>query len=247
MTAERAHIQGRIQHEGRNPWLAGARTAAPFVGAYFPFALVIGALADQTSINDFLGWSTAWLNYAGTSQLVILQMYEAGAAPAVIILAVAMISLRLVAYSTALSPLWRTAPTWWKALAANVLVDPSYVIAMQQVERDGAPQDARALQWHRRYYLGAALTLWVTWPIGCGIGVALGAQAVRLLPMGTLADLMLVCMLGLLVKDYGTRVAGGAGLVLGVPAVVLPAGMGPAVAALAAVAMAAVAEKRSSS
>jgi predicted branched-subunit amino acid permease len=224
----------------RTAWVAGVRTAAPYVAVFAPYGLVIGALADEASVDDLLGWSTAWLNYAGASQLVMIRMLDEGAAPLAIVAIIAMISLRLVAYSTTMSPHWRGAPRWWTAVASYVLVDPAYLIATQRRARP----ERRDERWHRRYYLGAAVTLWVTWLINCGIGVTLGAHLAGHVPAGVLADLMLVSMAAALARDLGSRVAVTVALVLGVPAVLLPAGTGATVVALVAMATAAIAERR---
>lgn len=49
-------------------------------------------------------------------QLVVIEMVDNGAAPVAMFGAVLLINLRMVAYATALSPQWRSAPVWWKAL-----------------------------------------------------------------------------------------------------------------------------------
>src|SRR5690606_40361886 len=56
----------------------GVRTALPFTLGFLPYGLVIGAAADHARVDDMLGWSTAWLTYAGASQLVLIQMLDVG-------------------------------------------------------------------------------------------------------------------------------------------------------------------------
>lgn len=163
-------------------------------------------------------------------------MLDAGAAPLAILGAVLLINLRLVAYATSISPQWRTAPLPWKLIASYVFVDPAYVIATQRAKQPDAPASDRYL---RSYYTGAAATLWVTWLVWCGLGVTLGSQVTHVVPAQTLADLMLVSMLAMLARDLGTRIAAAAGLGLGGPALLLPAGSGTTVAAVAACGIAA--------
>jgi predicted branched-subunit amino acid permease len=216
--------------------LAGVRRALPYTVVFLPYGLVIGAAADQSGVNDFLGWSTSWLNYAGASQLVLIQMLDAGAAPLAIVGVIILINLRLVAYATSMSPLWRTAPVWWKLAASYIFIDPAYVIATERARRSDLPIAEKDL---RQYFAGAAVTLWLTWLVWCGLGVTLGSQVTRVVPTSSLADLMLVSMLAPLAKDLGTRTAAIGGVVLALPALLLPGGSGPTVAAATAVLIAA--------
>lgn len=227
----------------RSGYFAGARTALPYVVVYAPFGLAIGALAHQSAVSDLLGWSTSWLTYAGTSQLVLIQMLDVSAAPVSIIAAILLINVRLVGYSTALTPGWRTAPRWWTALASYVLVDPAYVIA---TEARSDERSSRSVRWHRQYYLGAAGTMWATWLVICGAGVLLGTTVGDLIPATVLADLMLVSMVVILAQDRGTRVAAAAGLSFGIPAVLAPGGLGVTIATLLAVAVAAATTRKTS-
>lgn len=210
------------------------RTALPYVGAFAPYGVAIGAVADQSPVPDLLGWSTSWLNYAGASQLVLIQLLGAGASPVVVVATVALVNLRLLGYATAMSPHWRGASRRWTAGASYVLIDPSYLIATERRER--AIRDGEALddRWHRQFYLGAAGTLFLTWPLVCAVGVTVGSR-VPLLPTGALADLMLVSMVAAVARDAGSRVAAAVAFGVGFPAVLLPGGTGTTVAAAVAI------------
>jgi predicted branched-subunit amino acid permease len=215
--------------------LAGVRAALPYVAGYLPFALAIGALARQTTFSPLAGWSSSWLIYGATAQVVAMEQLDAGASIAVVVASSAIINLRLLAYAGALAPRWQGARTRWTAVASAVLVDPAYVIAHDRWTRDGGTGTADTV-WHRHFYLGAAGALWITWVAETGIGTLLGPRLAAVLPGEALAPLMLAVMLGLLARDATSRWVAAAGLVLGVPAMAIPEGAGPVVAAVAAVA-----------
>lgn len=218
-------------------WVSGARQALPYVLAFAPYGWVIGAVADRAAVSDALGWSTAWMVYAGASQLVSIQLLESGGSALVLILVVLLINARMIAYAAALSPTWRTAPRWWTALASYVLIDPAYLIGMEQ-EESGPTDDPEVLARRRQHYLGAAATLWGTWMVNCGIGVFVGGRIAAFLPAELIAELMLASLLALLVSSPRTRVAAAAGFVIGIPAAGLPSSLGAPLAAVVAIAVA---------
>jgi predicted branched-subunit amino acid permease len=219
------------------PWVAGARQALPFVLAFAPYGWVIGAVADRAAVDDVLGWSTAWLVYAGTSQLVSIQSLESGSPVVVLVAVVLLVNARMVAYAASLSPTWRTAPWWWTAVASYLLIDPAYLIGTEQ-EQSGPTEDPAVLHRRRAHYLGAAATLWITWLVNCALGVVLGGRLTAFLPAAVIAELMLGCIVALLISSRATRVAAVTGFTLGLPAALLPSSVGAPVAALLAIGVA---------
>jgi predicted branched-subunit amino acid permease len=187
------------------PWVAGARQALPFVLAFAPYGWVIGAVADRAAVDDVLGWSTAWLVYAGTSQLVSIQLLESGGPVVVLVAVVLLVNARMIAYAASLSPTWRTAPWWWTAVASYLLIDPAYLIGTGQGQA-GPTDDPAALHRRRQHYLGAAVTLWITWLVNCALGVVLGGRLAAFLPSAVIAELMLGCIVALLISNRATRV-----------------------------------------
>lgn len=205
--------------------VAGARAMLPLLAGVAPFGFVVGATVAASSLDPWVGWSTAWTIFGGTAQLSAVTLLDAGAPLAVLVLTVLVVNLRLVVYAAALAPDWRGAPRWWKALACYLLVDPSYAVAARHAATRPDPSDQRA------HYLGAGVTLWVGWLLACAAGLAMGDRITTLVPAGLVSELMLVALVApaLRGRRAGVAVAALAAVVL----VPLPLGTGSLLAAAA--------------
>jgi predicted branched-subunit amino acid permease len=215
----------------------GARTALPYMLALAPYGVIVGALVDQSHVARAPGWASAVLLYGGSAQVIALQLLGSGATVAVIIATIALLNVRLVAYSTAIAPRWRNAPRWWIALASYVLIDPAYVIAEQRWETETDPTSHERLAWHRRYYMGAAATIWAIWVAACGIGTFAGSTFASAIPVSVVVQLMFVTMTVTLARQSTSIQAAVLGFGFGIVANPLPEQLGPLVAAGAAVAV----------
>lgn len=182
---------------------AGARAMLPWLAGVAPFGLVIGVSAAQANISTLVGWLTGPAIYAGSAQIATIEMLDAGAAPAVIVVTALVINLRLILYSAAMALHWRTTPLWWRATAAYLLVDPSFVVGIDRYQRPAGRTGAHA------YYLGAAAVLWVVWAIVIGAGATLGAQLPAALHLEMVIPLYLT---GEVVRKLGDRASRRAAL-----------------------------------
>jgi predicted branched-subunit amino acid permease len=144
---------------------AGVLLMAPLLVGVIPFALVFGASARTE------GWSTpqvmalSGLLFAGSAQLAVVSLVAGGAAPASIVLAVAVLNLRHVLYGMSLSreiPRDEPPPRW---LLAPWLTDESYAITIREAR---AGRASAALLW------GASLALYLTFVPATLAGVLLG-------------------------------------------------------------------------
>ena len=150
--------------------VAGVKAMLPWLTGIVPFGLVIGVRAAQADIPTFAGWLTGPLLFGGSAQIAVIDLLDAGAAPAVVIAAALAINLRFVLYSATMAPHWRGMPRWWQALAAAVLVDPSVAVGVDGYERAA---DRRRGHLH---YLGGAGVLWVAWVTAIAVGATAGAR-----------------------------------------------------------------------
>lgn len=204
---------------------------APLLAGVAPLGVAIGAAASMSSIGAFAGWSTSWVIFSGTPQMLTLQLTEQGAAAAAIVLTVAAVNLRLTVYSAALATTWQGAPLRWKLLACALLTDPCYAVAVRD-ELDRLEVGVRRVR-----YLAAALTLWIGWLASCGLGVLIGPRFTEAVPARLVLQLVLVSMVVSLCRERMHRRIGVLAAALAVPAVALPMGSGTLAAAAAAVAV----------
>ena len=199
---------------------AGARAMVPWLAGVTPFGLVIGVSAAQADIPTLAGWLTGPLIYAGSSQVAAIEMMDAGSAPTVVVITALVINLRLILYSGAIAAHWRGTPRWWRAMAAYLLVDPSFVVGMDRYQRSGDRHDAHT------YYLGGAITLWVGWLLAIGAGATLGTQLPAALHLEFVIPLYLVGEIVPKLVDRATRRAALTAAVVAVVAISAPMHLG---------------------
>jgi predicted branched-subunit amino acid permease len=199
---------------------AGARAMVPWLAGVTPFGLVIGVSAAQADIPTLAGWLTGPAIYAGSSQVAAIEMLDAGTAPIVVVITALVINLRLILYSGAIAAHWRGTPRWWRAVAAYLLVDPSFAVGIDRYQRPGDSTDAH------RYYLGGAITLWIAWLLAIGAGATLGAQLPAALHLEFVIPLYLVGEIVPKLADRATRRAALTAAVVAVVAISAPLHLG---------------------
>lgn len=150
----------------RTELLAGIRALLPSLPGVAVFSLIIGIAAASGGVSVYAAGIMAMLVFAGTSQLVALQMLAVQAPTLMILVTVLVINLRFLMYSLSMAPHFGTLPLRWKALMAYVLTDQVYAFSAL---RFNSRPDAPFKQW---FTLGAGLTLGVRgsrprWPATC--------------------------------------------------------------------------------
>ena len=175
----------------RSPVADGARTMAPVVVGYVPFALLVGAHV-ATSADPLVAWMGTSTIYGGAAQLAVLDVLAGGGSVVAAALTGLLLQARLAVYAAALAPDWRSASLPARILAAFTLTDAPWAVAQGQA---GAGGDVAS---RRRFYLGAALTLWVAWPVLVTLGMVCGAVLVHL----PVTDLVAPLLFGALVVPH---------------------------------------------
>jgi predicted branched-subunit amino acid permease len=112
-------------------------------------------------------------------------------------------------------------------MAAYLLVDPSFVVGIDRYQRPGDRNDAHT------YYLGGAITLWVTWLLALGAGATLGAQLPEALHLELVIPLYLVGEIVPKLADPAARRAILTAVVVAVVAVSAPLHLGVVLAIVA--------------
>ncbi len=223
----------------RHDLVAGAKAMLPWLTGIVPFGLVVGVSAARADIPTFAGWLAGPLLFAGSAQIAVIDLLDAGAAPIVVIGAALAINLRLVLYSATMARHWRGMPRWWQGLAAAVLVDASVAVGVDGYERAA---DRRRGHLH---YLGGAGVLWVAWLTAIAVGATAGAR----LPAGLHLELVIPLFLaGEVVARLRTRAAAHAAATaacVGALSVCVPLHLGPMLAVSAGIAAGLRADRRS--
>jgi predicted branched-subunit amino acid permease len=163
---------------------AGVVVMAPFVVGFAPFALVIGSAVARHG-DRLAGWSGSWLVYGGSAHQATLRALD-GSGLLVAVLTGALVNARLLIYSASLATRWSDQPTWFRLVAAPLIIDPTWAVASG---RD--PAASRRAE--RRFFLAAGVTLGVGWSAMIGVGAVLGAR----LDGGHLAVAVPLCLAAL--------------------------------------------------
>jgi branched chain amino acid efflux pump len=149
----------------RRAMAGGARAMAPWLVGFGLYGLVVGMAAGRAGIPALAGWLTGPALFSGGAQVATIDLLDAGAAPAVVVATAVAVNCRLAVYSAAMGARWRDTPRWWRALAAAVLVDPTFAVGDDRYRKGGDPAAAHA------HYLGAALALAATWLAAMAAGI----------------------------------------------------------------------------
>ncbi len=207
-----------------------------------PVGLVVGLVVAERGVPAFLGWSTSWIIFAGSSQLAAVELIGEGAGVAVIVLTVFFINARHIIYSAALRDRFSVYPLWVRVLAPYLLIDQQFAVAETAPElEDSTP---RYRLWH---FLGAGAFVWTTWQISVGAGILIG-DLVR--DEWQLIFSVPILFLGLMVLSIKNEASVAAALVGGTIAVLgrgLPQGSGLLIAIIAGMTVGAVVDHRSGS
>ncbi len=159
----------------REQFGAGIAAVAPMLPGVAPFGVIAGLTAVGTGLSSAQAMAMSVAIFAGASQLATLQLVADGAMPAIILLTVFTINLRFSMYSASLAPHFQHLARRWRLPLAYVLVDQNYALGIHHY-RQGKPGTAEFGHW---FYLGAGITLWVTWQAATAVGVFMGASVPR--------------------------------------------------------------------
>lgn len=153
----------------RRPFREGAVVTFPVLIATMPFAIISGVTAASVGLDLFTGMGTSFFMYAGASQIVLLQLLNAGAPAVVIVGSAVVVNLRYFMYSASMAPHYRTIALGWKLLLAHLTTDQGVAIMLS---RFNSSWSSRAVI---LFSLGSGLTMWGAWQIGTLIGLLAGA------------------------------------------------------------------------
>lgn len=173
----------------------GMRAAAPIMLGLVPFGLVVGVISAGKGLSFLETTLMSALVYAGTSQILALELWQSPAPVLAATLAAFVINLRMAPMGAALAPVLDHVRglKLWGTLA--FLVDNAFgltVVDMRQGRRDAG------------FLFGAAFIIWVLWVTTCAAGHLLGA-AVRLPPGHAIFFAALGSLLALLVPIWRGR------------------------------------------
>lgn len=183
----------------------GFVAVSPLLFGVIPFGLILGVTAAGTAIGGGLGFATSVIIFGGAAQFAVIELFESQAAVATLVITGIVVNSRHMMYSAALAPYFRDFSPRSRWLLPYVLTDQAFAISILKYEQEEDPL------YRRWFYIGTAMTLWVTWQITTVIGVVVGAQFPRSWSLDFAVPLVFVALLALAVRNRPTLAAALAG------------------------------------
>jgi branched chain amino acid efflux pump len=205
---------------------AGALRVLPLMLGVVPFGTVAGIAAVDAGLTTAQALAISPIVFAGASQVAAVGLYAGGAPLLVVVFTALVINLRFAIYSASLASYLGHLPLRWKAPLAYLLTDQAYVLSAAHYEERALTKPSPF------FYLGAALSLWLTWQVSTALGVLVGASLGSGMNLEFAIPLTFLALLIPGVRDRRTLMVGLSSGLVAVVAAPLPAGLG-LVAALA--------------
>ena len=222
----------------RSEFLSGVRAELPLLLGVVPFGMIYGILALGAGLSAFDAQAMSAVIFAGSAQLVTVQLVGLGTPALVIVVTGFVVNLRHALYSASVAPYVRHLSPAWKGLLAYLLTDEAYAVTISHYL---APSEARHKHW---FFLGAGLTLWTSWQLSTAAGIFLGAQVPASWGLDFTLALTFIALVVPLINDRPTLLAALTAGIVALLAAGLPYRLNLLAAALAGILVGLGSEKR---
>lgn len=210
------------------------RDGIPLFVPAIPFALVLGVAMADSAMPTWVAWLTNPLVFAGAAQLATVSL-AATSSWATLVATAAVINLRHVMYSAALSGRFSEQPSWFRRIGPYFLIDQLFALASVRHELDDG-------QW-RRYYLTTGLFFLVSWHISVTVGVLVGSGIPTEWRLGTAPAVMFAGLVVIGLTNRPGAIAAVTAAIVAFAALDVPNNGGLLIGALAGVAAGAAADR----
>ena len=143
---------------------SGVKDALPIILGYLPIGIAYGMLAVNKGLTPLQTTAMSAFVFAGSAQLVSIEMIAAGAAVAAIVFMTFLVNLRHLLLSASLSLHLRNLPLYYYPFLGFLITDESFAVAMSKIESQKNKQ---------RYFLGLGFTAYLGWVFSSAIGAFL--------------------------------------------------------------------------
>jgi 4-azaleucine resistance transporter AzlC len=186
------------QKSGTNDWLNGVNRALPITLGYVPIGFAYGVLASKAGLSTFNALAMSIFVYAGSSQLIAVGLFAAGAAPVSIILTTFIVNLRHMLMASALAPYLSRWNKIELSAFAYELTDETFAlhsVEFSRLAKTGGPGATESLALNM-----AAQASWVT---GSWLGLVAGELItdIQLFALDYTLPAMFIALLVMQIKD----------------------------------------------
>lgn len=145
--------------------IAGIKASLPIILGYLPIGIAYGLLAVKSGLNMVQTVSMSLLVFAGSSQLISVNMIAAGAGMLPIVMMTFLVNLRHILMSASLSLHIRKTDRKYLPLIAFFITDESFAVSSAGIE----DYENKGF-----YFLGLGITAYLGWVISSLLGAILG-------------------------------------------------------------------------
>jgi 4-azaleucine resistance transporter AzlC len=201
-----------MKTSARTQFLAGVIDLLPILLGVIPFGLIYGIAAIEAGIPALQAMLMSSVVFSGSAQFAGTQLIAHGGLASVVILTILVVNLRHVMYSATIAPHLKYLPTRWKMFLAYLLTDEAFAMT---ITRFNEKPDMPHKGW---YFLGAGMSLWVTWQAATAVGIFAGGQVPSAWSLDFTIALTFLALSVPSIRDRSTAIAAVVG---GVAAVLL--------------------------
>jgi 4-azaleucine resistance transporter AzlC len=230
--------QKEFMKENQKSFWAGVRAELPLLIGVAPFGMIYGVLALSAGLAPFPAQMMSSIVFAGSAQFITAQLVREAVPGLVIVLTIAVVNMRHMLYSASVAPYVRNLPMRWKMLLSYLLTDEAYAVTILNYEEGDSDPSGH---W---FFLGAGLTLWVSWQISTAIGILLGTTMPESWPLDFALPITFIALIIPALKDRPAIVASLTAGVVALLAFDLPYKLGLMVAGLLGIAVGTLLEER---
>lgn len=182
----------------RTEFFLGVTAMLPLLLGVIPFGLVFGVLGVASGLTETQTIFMSSIIFAGASQVVFAQLWAAGSAYLIIGSSVALINLRHVLYSVAVSEHLKKLSFKWRVILAYLLTDEAFAVSIQRFNTHGGSRPVHF------FMLGAGSALWIAWQISTVVGVIAGSTIPENLELAFAIPLTFIAVVIPLLKNFPT-------------------------------------------
>jgi len=147
----------------------GAFDVLPLMIPVVPFGIIFGAIGIELGFGPYLTYATSIIIFSGASQIVILQLFSAGATSLVAITSSSVVSTRHLLYGAVVSQYLNHLSIYWKICLSYLLTDQAFAVSNEYFKKNNSNKN-------KHYHLvGSGFTLWFIWQVTTIIGIILAS------------------------------------------------------------------------
>jgi len=219
----------RWSEQQRAAFFEGSHRMSRAGFAIFTWALVTGVAMAESGIGVAESIGISLLVYAGSAQLAALPLILGNFPIWTIWLTAVVVNLRFVISSAGLQPHFKEKTLWQRFVIGYLNGDLTFAFFISRYPV--VIQDNCRLP----FYLGMALTNWVTWQTGSMLGILLSGFVPETWGLGFAGTLALIAIVLPMIESRSARYAAATAAVVAVLAISLPYKLNLILAILSAV------------